>query len=993
MAVINGTAGDDNLTGTADADVISGLAGNDVINGLGGNDTIQGGAGNDTMDGGTGADLLLGGTGDDTYIVDQQGDQVIENAGEGNDLVQTTVSYILAGAQSIETLQAIGSDAINLTGNELAQRLTGNTNNNILDGGLNTNGATVGDTLVGGLGSDTYLVRNAADVVLENVGQGTDTVFVAPSAGNYGLAATQEIETLSVADQSSTYAVNLSGNEFAQVIIGNQGANTLTDNGTGVANAGADTLIGLGGNDVYNISFAGTQVIESANGGTDTVNTTVSFNAGTQSIEVISASAATAGVTLVGGAGDQSITGSNFADILNGAGGNDTLIGGTGNDTYIVDGGDTITEAAGASGGALDTVISSAPLTLATGVGIERLFATGSVRFLASGAANTSFGINSYTFDSVDGSRNLNAENTSTASVPFLNGNETAQLIVGNASDNILDGNRNANGVDNSTSNGFADTLAGLAGNDTYRVYAQDDVVLEDRDGGRDSVFTSATYSLLTNDTNAATFFNTNFGNGTAPSFYTVGQIEVLSTATNSGTDAINLEGNSYGNIIVGNFGNNVIIGGGAAAGGPTDVLIGLQGNDVYQVDSLNSVVFEAANEGSDAVWVSAAGSGFTLNSGTSVEQLRAGTVNVLTGATTVATTGVAIVGNELAQSIYGGTGADTLSGGGGNDTLLGGLGNDTYRVSDSNVVITENASEGTDTVLTTGVSYRLAAGVSVEYLSTTAQGSTEAISYTGNQLAQVIVGNYGDNVLDSGQGAVSGSGIYGQAGDLTVGDTLVGLVGNDTYRVYSQNDVVVEAAGQGTDTISTSATYSLALNNGSTTTTNGVTTVVGNGGAAQSIEVLRVDSSVLSTVSINLTGDDQANTLVGHAGANVLDGGLGNDTLTGGAGADIFQFSSTLGSNNVDTITDFQAGDLIQVSRAIFATTSGGGYGTNGFITADNFVNGTAAADANDYFIYNQTTGQLFFDADGNGAGAAVLFAQLTAGTALGFNSITTIA
>lgn len=1004
MAVINGDAGgtptNDNLTGTADADVINGLAGNDVINGLGGNDTIQGGAGNDTMDGGTGADLLIGGTGDDTYIVDQQGDQVIENTGEGNDLVQTTVSYILAGAQSVETLQAIGSDAVNLTGNELAQRLTGNTNANILDGGVNTNGATVGDTLVGGLGSDTYLVRNAADVVLENAGQGTDIVFVAPTAGNYALAAGQEIETLSVADQSSTYAVNLTGNEFAQTIIGNQGANVLTD-WTPVAGttAASHVLIGLGGNDTYNVNIAGTQVIEAANGGTDVVNTIVSFNAGTQSIETIDGRGLAAGtgtgglvgLTLTGGASDQTIYGSNFADIINGGGGNDTLIGGTGNDTYVIDGGDTVTEAAGSTGGALDTVITSAPITLGAGVGIERLFATGSVRFTQAGAANSAFSINSYAFDTVDGSRNLNSENTSTTSVPFLNGNETAQVIVGNASDNILDGNRNADGNTN-TGAAFADTLMGLAGNDTYRVYAQNDVVLEDRDSGRDTVFTSATYSLLTNDTNAQTVLTgALFGNAASGTFYTVGQIEVLSTASNSATTAINLEGNSYGNIVVGNYGNNVIIGGGTSAGGGTDVLIGLLGNDVYQVDSINSVVFEDAGQGTDAVWVSAAASGFTLNTNSSVEEIRAGTVNVLTGATTVATTGVAIVGNELAQAIYGGDGADTLAGGGGNDTLAGGLGNDTYRIADVNTVITENAGEGSDSVFTVGLSYRLANALSIEYLSTTAQGSSEAITLTGNQLAQTIVGNYGDNVLDSGQGAVTDSGIYNQAGDTSVGDTLVGLFGNDTYRVYSQNDVVTEAAGQGTDIISTSGDYSLAANNG--TAASGTTAATGNGGVQQSVEVLRVDSSVLSTASVNLTGDDQANTLIGHAGQNVLDGGLGNDTLTGGAGADKFQFSTTLGSNNVDTITDFTAGDLIQVSRAVFATTAGGGYGTSGAISADNFVVGSAAQDANDYFVYNQSTGQLFFDADGSGAGAAVLFAQLTAGTALGFNSIVTIA
>lgn len=975
MAVINGTAGADTINGTTDPDTINGLAGNDLINGLAGNDIIQGGAGDDTIDGGTGVDTLIGGADNDQYLVDDANDQVIENTGEGNDLVLTTVSYTLGGAQEVEILRANSSaGAINLTGNELANRLEGNNSSNTLDGGVDT----LADTLVGGLGDDTYLVRSAVDSVLENAGQGFDRVF---SVGSFTLGAGQEIEYLSAADQGGSGALTLVGNEFAQVIAGNQGANILS--GSTTSTAGADTLIGLGGDDDYHVVSATQVVTETAGQGNDIVRigyvtgggTTVAANAGTYSItgdvETITAaaSAGVTGINIVGSAISQSITGNDANNILNGNGGNDTLDGGAGNDTYIVDGGDTIVD----SGGALDTVISSFPITLASGVGIEALYATGSVRFTASGAGASGFGITTYGFDTVDGTRNLNAENSSAVSVAFLNGNETAQTITGNASDNILDGNRNANVAADGTPNtgaGFADTLSGLAGNDTYRVYEQNDIVLEDRNGGRDSVFTSATYSLAVNDTNATAYLNAAFTNGATEFFGSggvVNQIEVLSTAVNSGTDAIDLTGNAYGQVIVGNYGVNTITGGGTSAGGGTDVLIGLNGNDIYVVDSVNSVIFEQASEGVlDTANVTV--SGFTLNTGSNVEVLNATYADG--GA------GFALVGNELAQQINGGSGADTLAGGGGNDTLAGGAGNDVYRVADNNVTITETAGNGTfDQVFTVGISYQLAAAANIEYLSTTAQGSSENINFTGNQLAQVIAGNYGNNVLDSGQAAVTGTGIYAQAGDLTVGDTMIGLVGNDTYRVYSQNDVVVEAAGQGTDVISTSASYSLAANNAATY----------NGGSAQSIETLRVDSSVGASAAISLTGDGQANTLVGHAGQNTLDGGLGNDTLTGGAGSDSFQFSTALGSGNVDTITDFQAGDLIRVSTGIFTAVAGG-------YTADNFVVGTAAADGNDYFVYNQTTGQLFYDADGNGtASSAVLFAQLTAGTALGFNDIVT--
>jgi Ca2+-binding RTX toxin-like protein len=996
MAVINGTANADNLTGTADADVISGLAGDDTINGLGGNDVLQGGDGNDFLDGGTGADTLIGGSGNDTYVVDDSGDQVIEGDDTGTgaagtlDRVLASASFTLAANSQVELLEATGSAAVNLSGNERVQTLTGNFANNVLDGGLNT-ANTAGDTLLGRLGDDTYLVRNYNDVIGEAAGQGNDTVFVATSvvvanvSTGYVLTAGQEVEVLSAADQSGTTALNLTGNEFAQTIIGNQGVNVLTDGGTSV-----DTLIGLGGNDTYNVTVLGTQVVEAANGGTDTVNTSVNFSAGTQSIENITASVGT-GLVLNGSSIDQTITGGAGNDVLNGGGGNDRLVGGTGDDLYIVDGGDTIVEAAGAG---TDAVVTSAAITLGANVSVEQLFATGSVRFLATGERNPNFAITSYGFDTADGTRNLNSENTSTVSVPFLNGNVAQQLIVGNATDNILDGNRgvDANGAFNLGA-GFADTLMGLGGNDTYRVYDQNDVVLEDRNGGRDSVFTSADYSLAANDTAAAAFLNAQFGAGTAASFYTTAEIEVLSTAVNAGTDAINLTGNAYGNIIVGNYGVNTIVGGGTAAGGGTDVLIGLNGNDIYEVDSVNTVIFEQQSEG-DLDTANVTVSGFTLNTGSYVEVLNASYTTAVnqTGA------GFALVGNELSQRINGGGLNDTLSGGGGNDTLSGLGGNDVYRVADNNVTIIEDAGNGTfDQVLTVGISYRLGGGVlttttgstttatqgvGIEYLSTVAQGSTENINFTGNAFAQVIAGNYGNNILDSGQGAVTGQGIYNQDGNLNVGDTMIGLLGNDTYRVYSQNDVVVEAGNQGSDTVLTSASYSLALNDATTY----------NGGTAQSIEVLSVANQSSTTNGISLTGNSLANTIIGNDGQNTLDGGLGADTLIGRGGSDTFAFSTALGNGNVDTIQDFSAGDLIQVSRSVFVTTGAGG-GIGGGITADNFVVGTAAADNNDYFVYNQTTGQLFFDADGNGSGAAVLFAQLTAGTQLGFNDIIAVA
>ena len=253
--------------------------------------------------------------------------------------------------------------------------------------------------------------------------------------------------------------------------------------------------------------------------------------------------------------------------------------------------------------------------------------------------------------------------------------------------------------------------------------------------------------------------------------------------------------------------------------------MIGGTGNDTYIVDNAGDVVTEAAGEGTDTVFATVS---YTLAAGSEVETL---SVNVATGLT--------LTGNEFNNAIIGGAGNDTLIGGAGNDTLnggagadtmIGGTGNDTYIVDNAGDVVTEAAGEGTDTVFAT-VSYTLAAGSEVETLRVNV---ATGLTLTGNELDNIIIGNAGNDTLIGGAGNDT---LNGGAG----ADTMIGGIGNDTYFVDNVGDVVTEAAGEGTDTVNASVSYTLA--------------------AGSEVESL----AATVTTAVTFTGNEFANNLVGN--------------------------------------------------------------------------------------------------------------------------------
>ncbi|MEA5582347.1 DUF4347 domain-containing protein [Nodularia harveyana UHCC-0300] len=192
-----------------------------------GKDNLIGGSGDDYLDGGTDADTMRGGRGNDFYYVDNVGDTITENAFQGTDTVFSTISYTLGN--NLENLTLEGTSAINGTGNSARNTLIGNSGNNVL------NGQAGADTMIGRAGDDSYYVDNTGDTIIENVNEGTDTVF---STRSYTLGNNLENLTL-----EGTSSINGTGNDLNNTLTGNSGNNILR------GGAGADTITGGRGND------------------------------------------------------------------------------------------------------------------------------------------------------------------------------------------------------------------------------------------------------------------------------------------------------------------------------------------------------------------------------------------------------------------------------------------------------------------------------------------------------------------------------------------------------------------------------------------------------------------------------------------------------------------------------------------------------------------------------------------------------------------------
>ena len=825
----------DLLVGNASANTLSGMAGNDVLLGQSGNDTLLGGQGTDQL------------FGDHTIVVRAK---ALSPSVYG----ELPIMELFVNKMPYGQMQTISSG--NFIDYYYSVDLP-NSNN---------------------LGIDVYFLNADSGMRLQVESVTVQGQTLLPSDGMRDI---YELDGSSQTLSSTGYMQYREGLRFGGGLKLNgvplkAVPTTATLAGDDVLDGGegADLLSGGSGNDSYVVDNVGDLVIESVNGGTDTVYSSVTWAmvgpgllqrtstlATGYSLDTVSdqieALYLVAGAGAINGTGStigNLIVGNESANVIDGREGVDTLMGGGGNDIYWVDRSEDRVIEQAAEG--WDVVHATASYIL--GSEVEELV--------------------------LDGDTAINAT-----------GNEMSNVLTGNRYDNRLDGGL---GVD---------TLRGGEGNDTYVLDTLADVIEEVADldgsyqshrGGIDTVITSFDYTL--------------------PALLENLQLQ---------GSAIQAEGNAADNVLTGNALNNVLIGHEGSdqldGGAGLDTLIGGTGDDLYTIDRLADSIVESLGEGTDTVMFNTSVNfrEYSLANGLEniqiVDDLLKGTKdaagNTLPDYTIVARGNEAdnlIIGHALDSRYYysvgyrtaemwGNGGNDTLMAGVSNDVLRGGTGNDTYVLNAPwKQTIIENADEGIDSVYVNDMqTYTLPNQVENGYQTSRYDARYPTYTLIGNgldnqlhggMLNDSLAGMAGKDTLLGGFGLDSLTG--GTEADWLDGgsgaDKMWGNAGDDVYVVDNQADVVTEVAGEGHDRVESSVSYTLSAELEALTLT-GSARINGFG----------------NSLANSLKGNGSANLLDGGAGDDLLDaglgndtlkGGLGNDTLTGGLGQDVYWIDST---------------------------------------------------------------------------------------------------
>ncbi|BDI19440.1 hemolysin D [Nostoc cf. commune SO-36] len=977
MANVIGTNSNDTLVGSNDY-----------------NDTINGKAGNDTITPNGNGDTVTGGGGKDEFVYSLNNDSSNER--------YTITDFSGVGKGTNPTAEVIAEvDTIKFKGDILTAR-------NLL---LAQNGDDLEITFEGQSDNNKVILQNFA---LENLDNLSKTTGATVDLGNI----------LFDGQTSITDSFDVFNGNSSQSTIFNKNTvtflNDLSNNVNGFDNSD-DVINGQGGDDVIN-GLSGNDILRGG-AGNDTLN---------------------------GGAGDDSLTGGNGNDILTGGGGKDMLRGGAGNntlnggadnDTLNVDSliGDNLLS----GGDGNDSLFALGYQyyqsygsqeeegdlrylgnnTLNGDAGNDTLNVTGSFgdNLLSGGDGNDSLSVSGYQQGSSDPYSGTSVFDSRSFGNNTLNGGGGDDTLdaSGSFGDNLLsggDGNDSlsVSGLDYrgsdtgylSSSSGN-NTLNGGAGNDTLDASGSlGDNVLSGGDGN-DTFYLGLSdgYSNLPSDLVTQTvdggkgedvlsvYFNYDFTGAITTTFdaaTSIGSITGDKSRVNyKNIERLNISGTGYDDNIVGSDGNDTLSTGNAG----NDTVDGGKGDDVL------SVGFSYSGTG---------GITTTFDATTKITSIKAGTEQV----SYKNIEQLNISGTRYDDNIVGSDGNDTLFPGiGGKDTVDGGKGDDVLSVgfgdSATGGITTTFDAITSITLITAGKSrfnYKNIERLNISgtgYDDNIVGGDGDDTLSTNNGGKDTVDGGKGDDVLSVrfGYGATRGITTTFDAitsiTSITAGksrvnyknierlnisgtrydDNIVGSDGNDTLstgsgdddnRVNGGNDTV--DGGKGDDLLSVDYTYA---NSRMTTTFN----------ATNNIGSIAAGTDQISYKNIERLS------ILGTQYDDYIVGSNGNDNLYGNNGTDTFAFYTY--NQGLDTIYDFDAtNELIQVSSAGFD------YGLSiGSLSASQFIIGTSAMTSNQRFIYDNTTGALYFDQDGNaGAFAQVQFAQLSNGLSLTENNFVVV-
>jgi len=987
---LDGGNGDDILYGDdangVGGDKLYGQAGNDRLYGIGGSDQLDGGAGDDIVDGGDGNDFLLGGTGNDRLV-----------GGAGNDLLDGNGD----------------TDVAVFSGNRADYRLA-----------INADGSyQLTDTRTGAINDGSDTIRN-----IENFEFSDGTISVnqldnppiinSNGGGATGIAALDEnttlVTTVTATDpdvgQTLTYALAGGADSKLFTLDATTGVlsfikapdfeNPIDANGDGIYEVAVQAFDGAIATtqvlsvSVNNVADGNAPIFTSDGGGpTATIQTNENSSAVTTLIAT-DADGTQPAYAIVGGADAGLFTLNSQTGVLSFVNAPNFEAPGDadGNNIY-----DVVVEASDGLNGDRQkisvqvqnvndnapTIVSSGNITFNENVALATTIVAVDAdnttpgfapQFsIAGGADSALFSIDAATgaltfinapdFENpADSNHDNRYDVVVKASDGLYNAQQTVSITVANVNDNaprILSNGGGANASITLAENNTAVTTVQASDADgttpTFRIAGGLDGALFALDAVTGAlVFKSAPDFENPEDSNQDNRYQV-VVEATDGSFSTPQTIEIVITDVNevgrtitgtaandtiSRTAAAALRTTALNDVITGLAGNDTIDGGAGV-----DRMDGGAGNDIYYVD----VYSDDGRSFNDDLVIEAANGGIDRVNA-SVSYVLASEVEYLT---LIGTADINGTGNTLDNQIIGNAGANILSGGTGNDTILGNDGNDVIA-----------GDDGNDT---------LVGGAGNDSLS----------------------GGIGNDRLDGGTGA----------------DTMSGGDGDDTYIVdtYSSDgnsandDTIVEAAGGGTDTVTSSVSYFLAAgvenltlsgtaaidgtgNQSANTITgnNGTNTLLGldgndiiNGLGGDDTIDGGAGSDTIDGGAGNDTvmGGDASDTLKGGAGADIIIGGAGKDTLTGGTEADtfVFNFADTTMNTNLDRITDFQgaAGDRVDLDF-VNGTLPSTNY-AEGAISTNNFADAVALARTlmdtthKVVFVAGTTDGWLFWDGAGN--------------------------